>query len=192
MQGVTILETRRLQLRPWQPEDIDDYARIFGKAPAMAFQMDRGLSRTEAVRFLEFHLEGWRQHPSFGHWAVIVKYEQRPIGWVGLEPTSSFPGAPAGIQIGWRLDPDCWGQGYTTEGALAVLGYGFNELALPEIYVLFHPGNRASARVAEKLGARPLTVLASSEGEQHREVYVLARETFLSTSRATSPCSPPE
>jgi RimJ/RimL family protein N-acetyltransferase len=156
------LETPRLRLRPWRASDLDDYLRIFSKAPAMAFQMDRGLTREEARGFLQFHIDTWSGHP-FGHWAVLTKDQGQPIGWVGLESTESFAGAPKGLQIGWRLDPDHWGHGYATESALAVLKYGFEELGLPKVYVLFHPDNHRSARVAAKLNALPLPPLRGRE-----------------------------
>jgi RimJ/RimL family protein N-acetyltransferase len=47
-----------------------------------------------------------------------------------------------------------WGQGYATEAARALLGYGFRELDLHRIYATCRPANVASARVMEKLGMR--------------------------------------
>lgn len=173
------LETPRLRLRPWQAEDLDDYLRIFAKAPAMAFQMDRGLTPQEARGFLQFHIDTWQRHP-FGHWAVVTKIDDRPIGWVGLESTESFARAPEGLQIGWRLDPDQWGHGYATEGALVVLKYGFDELGLSSIYVIFHPDNQRSARVAAKLGAIPLSTLVAADRSEFRRVYVVHRDDFSS------------
>lgn len=171
------LETPRLLLRPWQAEDLDDYLRVFSKAPAMAFQMDRGLTPQEARDFLQFHIDTWQRHP-FGHWAVLTKSGGSPIGWVGLESTDSFPGAPEGLQIGWRLDPDQWGHGYATEAARAVLAYGFDDLQLSDIYVLFHQDNHRSARVAAKLRAVPLSALAAEDGSEFRRVHVVHRENF--------------
>lgn len=172
---MVILETPRLRLRPWQAEDLEDYLRIYAKAPAMAYQMDRGLTRQEARGYLQFHIDTWEGHP-FGHWAVVTKTDGRPIGWIGLESTASFAGAPEGLQIGWRLDPDQWGHGYATEGALAVLNYGFEELGLSSIYVLFHPDNQRSARVAAKLGAVPLPALTAADGSEFRQVHVVHRD----------------
>jgi RimJ/RimL family protein N-acetyltransferase len=171
------LETPRLQLRPWRADDLDHYLQIFSKAPAMAFQMNRGLTREEAHGFLQFHIDTWEGHP-FGHWAVLTKAHGRPIGWVGLESTSSFTGAPDGLQIGWRLDPDHWGHGYATESALAVLRYAFEELGLTKVYVLFHPDNHRSARVAAKLAALPLPPLRAPDQSEVRRVHVVDRETF--------------
>lgn len=172
------LDTPRLRLRPWQAEDLDDYLRIFSKAPAMAFQMDRGLTPDEARGFLQFHIDTWRSRP-LGHWAVVTKSDGRPIGWVGLESTNTFPEAPEGFQIGWRLDPDQWGHGYATEAALAVLTYAFEELTLSSLYVLVHPENQRSARVAAKLGAIPLSSLVDEDGSEFRRMYVIYRDDFL-------------
>ena len=173
------LETPRLQLRPWHANDLDDYLQIFAKALAMAFQLNRGLTREEARGFLQFHMDTWDGHP-YGHWAVLTKSHGRPIGWVGLESTSSFEGAPEGLQIGWRLDPDQWGPGYATESALAVLRYGFEELGLTRVYILFHPDNHRSARVAAKLSAIPLPPLRATDGSGVRRLHVVDRDDFVS------------
>lgn len=168
------LVTERLGLRPWVMDDLDEYARIFAKPAALAYQMDRGLTRAEAERFLRFHIEAWTRHP-FGAWAIVPRATSRPVGWVSLETTDSFRGAPAGVQIGWRLDPDEWGHGYATEAGRAVLAYGFETLRLPHIYVLFHRDNTPSARVAAKLGAIPLTTMTGDDGTHHREVHRISR-----------------
>jgi len=56
------------------------------------------------------------------------------------------------VEIGWRLGAEFWGQGLATEGARAVLRFGFDELKLPEIVALTVPANRRSRRVMEKIG----------------------------------------
>lgn len=45
-----------------------------------------------------------------------------------------------------------WRQDLGTEAARAVLKYGFRVLYLPRLICLIDPENRASARVAEKIG----------------------------------------
>ena len=49
-----------------------------------------------------------------------------------------------------------WNQGYATEAACAVRDYAFTTLRLPRLVSLVRPGNRASARVAEKVGLKKL------------------------------------
>jgi RimJ/RimL family protein N-acetyltransferase len=45
-------------------------------------------------------------------------------------------------------------QGLASEGAAALLAYGFEELALPEIASIYEPDNIASGRIMEKIGMR--------------------------------------
>jgi len=56
------------------------------------------------------------------------------------------------IEIGYRMHPDYWNQGLTTEAALAVRDHAFQDLKLPRVISLIHPENIASQRVAEKIG----------------------------------------
>jgi RimJ/RimL family protein N-acetyltransferase len=56
------------------------------------------------------------------------------------------------VEIGWRLAFEHWGQGLATEGARAVLSYGFETLGLEQIVSFTVPANVRSRRVMEKLG----------------------------------------
>ena len=47
---------------------------------------------------------------------------------------------------------DYWGQGLTTEGAKAMVRYGFATLGLGELVSFAVPANARSRRVMEKLG----------------------------------------
>ena len=56
------------------------------------------------------------------------------------------------VEIGWRIDKPYWGYGYATEGARAVLAYGFETLELPEIVSFTAVPNVRSSRVMERAG----------------------------------------
>jgi RimJ/RimL family protein N-acetyltransferase len=58
------------------------------------------------------------------------------------------------VEVGYRLLPDAWGQGYATEGASALVRYGFGEVGLTRIVGLTHPQNAASQSVLRKAGLR--------------------------------------
>jgi RimJ/RimL family protein N-acetyltransferase len=76
----------------------------------------------------------------------------RFAGFIGLSiPSFEAPFTPC-VEIGWRLDPEHWNCGYATEGARAVLEYGFVSLQLDEIVSFTAPGNLRSRRVMEKIG----------------------------------------
>ena len=59
--------------------------------------------------------------------------------------------APGGIRPTWLL-PEAWGRGFATEGAAALLDYGFDDLGLDRVIGVTHPGNKASQRVLMKAG----------------------------------------
>ena len=74
------------------------------------------------------------------------------IGWIGLWPIGFDSHFTPAIEVGWRLLPEFWAQGYATEGAEASLQYGFDILKLDEIVSITVPANVRSKRVMEKLG----------------------------------------
>jgi RimJ/RimL family protein N-acetyltransferase len=74
------------------------------------------------------------------------------IGFTGLSiPMFDAPFTPC-VEVGWRLAVDYWGQGLTTEGAKAMVRYGFATLGLGELVSFAVPANARSRRVMEKLG----------------------------------------
>ena len=56
--------------------------------------------------------------------------------------------------LGYEISPACWGQGYATEAARALLDFGFGRLGLQRIWAWCNAENQASSRVLEKLGMR--------------------------------------
>jgi RimJ/RimL family protein N-acetyltransferase len=88
----------------------------------------------------------------FGLWAVEIPEVTPFAGYIGLSiPAFEAHFAPC-VEIGWRLAADCWGQGYATEGARAVLGVGSDILGLEQIVSFTGPANLRSRRVMEKIG----------------------------------------
>jgi RimJ/RimL family protein N-acetyltransferase len=74
------------------------------------------------------------------------------IGFIGLLYQEEWPEGEHKTEVGWRIDRLFWGRGLATEGALASLRYGFEELRLERIISIAHPANLASRRVMEKAG----------------------------------------
>ena len=55
-------------------------------------------------------------------------------------------------EIGYYLDEDWWGGGYTAEAVRAVLEFAFSDLGLQSVVGLTRLDNQRSSRVLEKLG----------------------------------------
>ena len=125
------LRTSRLVLRRWRAEDREPFA-VLNTDPAVMAYFPARLSRTQsdaAVDRIEAH---FAKH-GFGLWALEIPGAAPFAGFIGLSiPLFQAHFTPC-VEIGWRLDRDQWGKGYATEGARAVLKFGFEELELDEI-----------------------------------------------------------
>jgi RimJ/RimL family protein N-acetyltransferase len=148
-----VLETARLILRPFRPDDADAQAAMMGDAQVMHHLGGQGLSREDAWRKLLcgaglWSLFGW------GYWAVERRADGRMIGQIGfadfkrdLEPTiEDIP------EMGWLFAAEAAGQGHATEAGLAALAWIEAAVGPSEIAAIIAPANAASIRVAEKLG----------------------------------------
>jgi RimJ/RimL family protein N-acetyltransferase len=97
-------------------------------------------------------IEAHFERHGFGLWALEIVNLAPFAGFIGL----SVPGFEAHftpcVEIGWRLAADHWGRGYATEGARAVLAFGFEQMGLDEIVSFTVPANLRSRRVMEKIG----------------------------------------
>jgi RimJ/RimL family protein N-acetyltransferase len=144
------LRTERLLLRPWRTEDREPFAALNADRAVMEYfptMLTRAESDARAERF-----DSDIQRLGYGFWAVEIPGETAFIGFVGLMATDDgMPFSPA-IEIGWRLAREHWGHGFASEGAMATLAFGFEQLGLEQIVALTAAGNLRSRRVMERLG----------------------------------------
>ena len=144
------LRTDRLLLRQWTAADREPFARFNADPRVMAY-FPSTLSRAESdglADLAENHIarNGW------GLWAVDVPGVTSFAGFIGLgRPRFDAHFTPC-VEIGWRLGPEFWGRGYATEGARAVLRFGFDTLGLSEIVSFTTETNLPSRRVMERIG----------------------------------------
>jgi RimJ/RimL family protein N-acetyltransferase len=144
------LQTERLCLRRWLPSDRASFAALNADPRVMEY-FPAPLSRHESdalVTRIEAH---FAEH-GFGLWAVEIPHVVPFAGFIGLAiPRFTAHFTPC-VEIGWRLAAAHWGQGYATEGARAVLRFGFETLGLNEIVSFTVPANHRSRRVMERIG----------------------------------------
>jgi len=144
------IQTERLRLRQWVVADREPFAAMNANPQVMEF-FPSLLSRSESDAFSE-RIESHIEKTGFGLWAAEIPKVTPFAGFIGLAiPRFEAHFTPC-IEIGWRLSPDYWTHGYTTEGARAVLMFAFNELKLDEIISFTAPKNLSSRRVMEKIG----------------------------------------
>lgn len=144
-----VLETARLRLRPWRSGDPAAFAALNADASVMQYfpgLMTRADSDALAAA-IQDRFRAW----GFGFWAVET--DGLPFaGFIGLScPAYDAPFLPA-VEVGWRLDPRCWGQGLATEGARAAIAFGFDQLGLDQVIAVAPRTNLLSIRVMQRLG----------------------------------------
>ena len=156
----TILETKRLILRPWKESD----------APAL-FEI--------AKDPLVGPSSGWIPHESVAYSLTIIRniYMKRTVFAIvpkeGLYDCMGNP-VPAGIpignvtlamgpnkargtkenqaELGYWLGSRYWHLGLATEAAFELICYGFRNLNLDQIWCAYYKGNTKSRRVMKHLG----------------------------------------
>jgi RimJ/RimL family protein N-acetyltransferase len=170
---VPTLETARLRLRGFRPNDIDAYAALRADPEVLKYLGGDGpWDRGRAWRHMAFLMGHW-QLGGAGMWVLERKEDGELAGIAGFAAPEGWPG----FELAWTLVRRWWGHGYATEGARAALAYAFEVLGKDRVISLIHPENHASIRVAERIGERLM------ERIQHlgREMlcYGIDRETYL-------------
>lgn len=145
------LETARLIIRSFEPEDAEAWVALFDDPDVTRYlpagpkpTADTFLTALERRRSLE-------RDRGFSVWAVERKSSHAFIGQCGLYPAE---GKGPEIEIAYHYQKACWGKGYATEAATAVLDYAFLHTDLDHVIGFVMPPNIGSYRVLEKAGMR--------------------------------------
>ena len=145
------LEPLRLDLRAFVEEDFVDVYRLDSDPRVMKYIADgKPSTRDMVVQRLARFIRYPRLYPDLGVWRASRRDTRAFIGWFAL----NYAGKSTDIEVGYRLLPKAWGQGFATEGAKAIVDYGFDDLGLNRIIGVTHPANSASQRVLQKAGLR--------------------------------------
>jgi RimJ/RimL family protein N-acetyltransferase len=150
---VTEIETARLLLRPWQPDDLAEFTRLLTDPVVTRYiVVSTPFSPQDVADLSARTLAQWERN-DFGPWAAIEKQSGRWVGRIGLNELPDWPG-PHKIEVGWELHQEFWGRGLATEGGRAGVRYGFEVVGLERIISATMATNTASRRVMEKCGLR--------------------------------------
>ena len=148
-----VLETARLILRPFQPEDLDAQARTMGDPEVVRHLGGTPFSREDTWRRMLCAPGLWTLL-GFGYWAIVRRADNAYVGQLGFADfkREMEPSIEGLHEIGWILAPDMHGQGYATEAAEAALAWAEAVLKAPQYVAIIDAANAASIRVAEKCG----------------------------------------
>jgi len=151
--GAPVLQTARLTLRPFRPDDVDAQAAMMADSRVMRHLGGAPLPREDSWRKLLCGAGLWALF-GYGYWAVERRADGVMIGQIGfadfkrgIEPAiENIP------EMGWLFAAEASGQGFATESGRAALDWIDSALNPPEVTALIDAANAPSIRVAEKLG----------------------------------------
>lgn len=147
---MVILQTQRLTLRELKLDDLEALRPIL-QDEAVMYAWEHAFSDQEVREWIETNLRRYATD-GCGYWVALDRDSGEVTGLLGLLPEEVDGKKRLGL--GYLLRRDCWGRGYATEGAQALLDEAFQNRGAPEVIAEIRPENLASRRVAERLGMK--------------------------------------
>ncbi len=182
------LETTRLRLRPWHPDDREWYVALRAD-PDVARYLGDGHPQPTAARRADFEraCAEWTRI-GLGPWAVEERSTGIRVGYCGL-PLWREGTPEEAVEIGYGYAPDAWGRGVATEAAAAAMRWAIEVRGVPFLVALTWPENLASRHVLAKLGFAYEGHVDTGHGP--RSFFRVSRAAFEASpgcraSRATS------
>ncbi|MFI4976637.1 MAG: GNAT family N-acetyltransferase [Caulobacterales bacterium] len=152
MTAPAVIETERLILRPWAESDREPFVAMMAE-PETGYWLGGVLGRAEADVAFD-RMRAFLDENGHGYWAAVVKADGGFVGRIcvrrmPMEWEHPFSGQ---VEVGWGLARRAWGHGYASEGAAALLAWGFATLGVAEIFSFTADTNARSEAVMRRLG----------------------------------------
>ncbi|EHQ91675.1 GNAT family N-acetyltransferase [Desulfosporosinus youngiae] len=145
---MVILQTPRLYMRKIKTDDYSSVCAILQDIEVM-YAWEHAFSNEEVVQWIDKNIMRYNRD-RYSYWAVIEKVSNKLVGVTGL--ISEQADDENYVGVGYIYRKSYWGNGYAFEAASACVDYAFNSLHLNEITAQIRPENKASRKVAERLG----------------------------------------
>ncbi len=145
-----IIETERLYLRAYSPEDFEAAFAVFSDPETM--QHYPAPFDAERVRgWIKWNQENYRRY-GFGLWAVVLKETGAFIGDCGI--TMQQIDGETLPEIGYHIAKQHWRRGYAKEAAAAVRDWFFRHTEYDAVCACMKHTNTASYRTALAIGMK--------------------------------------
>ncbi|WP_438711633.1 GNAT family N-acetyltransferase [Aquimarina muelleri] len=145
-----LFKSKRLGFRNWKSDDLEILTQINSDEDVMeffSFKPTKEDSKAFIIRMQNMYIE-----KGFCYFAVDLLGTGELIGFIGLAEQTYLDDMGVFIDIGWRLKKSIWNKGYATEGAIACLNFGFNNIGLKKIYSTAPQINKKSELIMKKIG----------------------------------------
>lgn len=135
-----LIETDRIIIRDFKPDDVYDLHEILGDAETMKY-CEPAYDFKKTQKFLEEFCIAKK-----GAVAAVLKGSNKVIGYILFKPWEESV-----YEIGWIFNKKYWRQGYAYEACSALIAYGFRELDIHKVVAETIDGEK-SVGMMEKLG----------------------------------------
>ena len=153
---MSILETERLKLRRFSPDDWMDLYEYLSLEEVVRFEPYDVFTKEQCQK------EAINRSKQKAFWAVCLKDDDKLIGNVYFNQQK--PKDFLTWEIGYVFNPSYYGKGYATESCKRILEYGFKRLKARRIVAMCNPENAPSWQLLERLNMR-------REGHLRKNVY---------------------
>jgi len=185
------LETERMVLRQFTPDDVDAILALDSDPAVRTFVEDgQPVDRDEVIDSIDHWMGYYRRSEIFGFWAAIDKGSGQFLGWFHFRPRPDAP--PDEPELGYRLVSSAWGHGYATEGSRALIDKGFGSTEVTRVVAETLAVHTASRRVMEKAGMRHVRSYRADwpvrlPGDEHGDVEYAITRAEWAADRQGSP-----
>jgi len=147
------LQSAHLILRPLTLQDASSLSRLAGRREIAdtTVSIPHPYSEEQARQWIAETADLFAKRKS-AVFAMESKSKGMLAGTIGLRDIDA---EHLQAELGFWVAVECWGQGYATEAARAVVAFGFEQLSLNRIYAHHMVRNPASGRVLAKIGMKP-------------------------------------
>jgi RimJ/RimL family protein N-acetyltransferase len=135
------------------PEDLDAMAGLLGDPTVMQFY-PAPKSRAQSAAWISWNQKNYADH-GYGLW-IIETLTGDFVGDCGL--TWQQVNGVRKLEVGYHVGTTWQGRGIATEAATACRDFASEHIGVSELVAIIHPENRASERVAEKIGMHHVAV----------------------------------
>jgi RimJ/RimL family protein N-acetyltransferase len=150
--GIERIETDRLVLRRWDPDDAGPALAVFGD-PRVTPWLTPDQRTPPTVEGMRARIETWNEEDrsrgdGASHWAVLTN----PDHVVGALALTFVPVDGENLTLSWALSPDAWGHGYAVEACTALLRTSMHEAGVGEVFAIVTGDNARAEATARRLG----------------------------------------
>ena len=144
------IQTERLLIRPFVPEDFEAFWSFMGDLEATRYMAFTGEQQTYdgTKAMLETVMTSYAGEEPVCALAITDRRSGDYVGSCGLAPYAE----PEEVECYYTVLPRYWSKGYATEATTALLKYVFEVLGVARAVAFVREGNPAAIRVAEKVG----------------------------------------